>query len=108
MSAQAPYTPAVLNVIAQLEPSSPPTEAEIANASILLHGGTNSTCNNVGPTAAPTGTDPSIMPVCWTDAQGVDTFSGPNAQKTTGPTKLMNLASSFDRNLGNVWGPDRG
>ncbi len=108
VSAQAPYTPAVLNLIAQLEPSSPPTEAQIANASILLHGGTNTTCNNVGPTAAPSGTDPSIMPMCWTDAQGVNTFSGPNAEKTTGPTTLMNLASSFDRNLGNVWGQTEG
>ena len=55
VSAQAPYTPAVLNLIAQLEPSSPPTESQIANATILMHGGTNTTCNNVGPTAAPTG-----------------------------------------------------
>jgi hypothetical protein len=84
VSALAPYTPAVLNLIAQLESSNPPTEAQIANASILLHGGTNPTCNNVGPTAAPTGTNPSIIPMCWTDAQGVKTFSGPNAEKTTG------------------------
>ena len=60
VAADAPYTPAVLNLIAQLEPSNPPTEAELANASILFHGGTNATCNNVGPTAAPTGTTPSI------------------------------------------------
>ncbi len=108
VSAQAPYTPAVLNLIAQLEPSSPPTEAQIANAAIILHGGTNPTCNNVGPTAAPTGTNPSIMPMCWTDAQGVNTFSGPNAEKTTGPTTLMNLASSFDLQLANVWGQTEG
>lgn len=108
VAADAPYTPAVLNLIAQLEPDNPPTEAELANASILFHGGTNTTCNNVGPTSAPTGTNPSIMPPCWTDAQGVNTFSGPNAEKTTGPTTLMNLASSFDRNLGNVWGQTEG
>ena len=108
VAADAPYTPAVLNLIAQLEPSNPPTEAELANASILFHGGTNATCNNVGPTAAPTGTTPSIMPPCWTDAQGVNTFSGPNAEKTTGPTTLMNLASSFDRTLANVWGKTEG
>ena len=48
VAADAPYTPAVLNLIAQLEPSNPPTEAELANASILFHGGTNATCNNVG------------------------------------------------------------
>jgi len=50
------------NLIAQLEPDSPPTEAELANASLIFHGGTNGTCNNVGPTAAPKGTTPSIMP----------------------------------------------
>ena len=108
VSAQAPYTPAVLNLIAQLEGNGTPTEAQLANATILLHGGTNSTCNNVGPDAAPTGTNPSIMPICWTDAQGVNTFSGPNAEKTTGPTTLMNLASSFDTNLANVWGQTEG
>ena len=108
VAADAPYTPAVLNLIAQLEPGSPPTEAELANASILFHGGTNATCNNVGPTAAPTGTSPSIMPPCWTDAQGVNTFSGPNAEATTGPTTLMNLASSFDNELANVWGKTEG
>jgi beta-glucosidase len=104
VAADAPYTPLVLSLIAQLEPDNPPTEAELANASILFHGGTNTTCNNVGPTAAPTGTNPSIMPPCWTDAQGVNTFAGPNAEKTTGPTTLMNLASSFDLKLANVWG----
>jgi beta-glucosidase len=108
VSSQAPYTPAVLNLIAQLEPSSPPTESQIANATLLMHGGTNTTCNNVGPTAAPTGTNPSIMPMCWTDAQGVNTFSGPNAEHTTGPTTLMNLASSFDLGLANVWGQTEG
>jgi beta-glucosidase len=108
VDAAAPYTPLVLKLIAQLEPDNPPTEAELANASILFHGGTLATCHNVGPTAAPTGTNPSIMPPCWTDAQGVNTFSGPNAEKTTGPTTLMNLASSFDRNLGNVWGQTEG
>ncbi len=108
VAADAPYTPAVLSLISQLEPDNPPTEAELANASILFHGGTNTTCNNVGPTAAPTGTNPSIMPPCWTDAQGVNTFQGPNAESTTGPTTLMNLASSFDRTLANVWGQTEG
>ena len=108
MSADAPYTPTVINLISQLEPSNPVTEAELANASVLFHGGTVSTCNNVGPTAAPTGTNPSIMPVCWTDAQGVNTFSGPDAEKTTGPTTLINLASSFDRRLADVWGQTEG
>jgi beta-glucosidase len=108
VNADAPYTPVVRSLIAQLEPSNPPTEAELANASQLFHGGTNATCNNVGPTAAPTGTNPSIAPMCWTDAQGINTFSGPNAEMTTGPTTLMNLASSFDRTLGDVWGETEG
>ncbi len=108
VTANAPYTPVVKSLIAQLEPSNPPTEAELANASLLFHGGTNATCNNVGPTAAPTGTNPSIAPMCWTDAQGINTFSGPNAEMTTGPTTLMNLASSFDRTLGDVWGETEG
>jgi beta-glucosidase len=108
VASNAPYTPAVLNLIAQLEPSATPTEAELANASILFHGGTSASCNNVGPTAAPTGTTPSIMAPCWTDAQGVNTFSGPNAEATTGPTTLMNLASSFDDQLANVWGQAEG
>ena len=53
VAADAPYTPAVLNLIAQLEPSNSPTEAQLANASILFHGGTNTTCNNVGPDGRP-------------------------------------------------------
>ena len=104
----APYTPLVLSLIAQLEPSNPPTQAELANADRLLHGGTNSTCHNVGPTGAPTGTTPSIMPMCWTDAQGVNVTSGPNVQMTTGPMSLLGLGSSFDRELGNVWGQTEG
>jgi beta-glucosidase len=48
------------------------------------------------------------MPPCWTDAQGVNTFSGPNAEMTTGPTTLMNLASAFDRGLANIWGQTEG
>src|SRR5215469_3378405 len=108
VAADAPYTPAVLNLISQLEPDNPPTLAELTNASLLFHGGVNTTCHNVGPTAAPTGTTPSIMPPCWTDAQGVNVTSGPNVAKTTGPTTLMGLASSFDTQLGNVWGRAEG
>ena len=57
VDAAAPYTPAVLSLIAQLEPSNPPTQAQLANASALLHDGPNSTCHNVGPVSAPTGTN---------------------------------------------------
>jgi len=108
VAADAPYTPAVLNLIAQLEPSNPPTEAELANADAIFHGGTNSTCHNVGPTAAPTGTTPSIMPMCWSDAQGINVTSGPNVRNTTGPMDLMGLGATFDRALANIWGQTEG
>src|SRR3954449_11376307 len=116
-----PYTPVVLNLIAQLEPTSTaanPVRAEITNASRILHGGTNAvtpgafqnpTCHNVGPVSAPTGTNPSIMAICWTDAQGVLNTSGPlQAVGTTGPMTLMGLGSSFDLDLANVWGQTEG
>jgi beta-glucosidase len=104
VDAAAPYTPAVLSLIAQLEPSNPPTQAQLANASALLHDGPNSTCHNVGPVSAPAGTTPSITPICWTDAQGVLNTSGNNARGSTGPTTLMALGATFDRQLGNAWG----
>ncbi len=104
VNAAAPYTPAVLSLIAQLEPSNPATQAELANADLLLHDGPNSTCHNVGPVSAPTGTTPGIVPICWTDAQGVNTTSGPNLRGSTGPTTLMALGATFDRQLGTVWG----
>jgi beta-glucosidase len=123
--AAAPYTPAVLSLIAQLEPSNPPTQAELANADRLLHdtpanttnGWTarptafnpnNVSCHNVGPVLASTGTTPSVEDICWTDAQGVLNTSGPNARGSTAPMTLMGLAASFDRSLGNVWGQTEG
>ncbi|HTX11006.1 MAG TPA: glycoside hydrolase family 3 C-terminal domain-containing protein [Solirubrobacteraceae bacterium] len=108
VAADAPYTPAVLNLIAQLEPGNHPTEAELANADALFHGGTNSTCYNVGPVAAPTGTSPSITPMCWSDAQGINVTSGPNVAMTTGPMDLMGLGATFNRSLANVWGQTEG
>lgn len=108
VASTAPYTPAVLSLIAQLLPDNPPTQAEVANASAILHGGTNSSCHNVGPTAAPTGTTPSVMPMCWTDAQGVNVTSGSNVRNTTGPEDLMGLGATFDRTLGNAWGQTEG
>jgi beta-glucosidase len=116
VDAYAPYTPAVLSLIAQLEPGNPPTQAELANADAIVHGaglpplagpGTP-TCHNVGPAAAPAGTTPSIMPICWTDAQGVNVTVGPNFRQTTAPMDLMGLGSSFDRALANVWGQTEG
>src|SRR3954454_4552596 len=108
VDANAPYTPVVLDLIHQLEPSTPPTRDQLANASKLLHDGPNGACHNVGPVSAPTGTNPSIAPICWTDAQGVLNTSGPNARGSTGPTTLMALGSTFDRSLGNVWGQTEG
>jgi beta-glucosidase len=108
VDANAPYTPVVLDLIHQLEPSDPPTRDQLANASRLLHDGPNGSCHNVGPVSAPTGTNPSIAPICWTDAQGVLNTSGPNARGSTGPTTLMALGSTFDRALGNVWGQTEG
>jgi len=108
VDANAPYTSVVLDLIHQLEPSSPPTRDQLANASKLLHDGANGSCHNVGPVSAPTGTNPSIAPICWTDAQGVLNTSGPNNRGSTGPTTLMALGSTFDRSLGNVWGQTEG
>jgi beta-glucosidase len=117
VDAFAPYTPQVLNLIRQLEPDNPPTQAELANADALLHGGTNPTCHNVGPVAAPTGTDPSIAAPCWSDAQGINVTSGPNGPGgggpngqtlSTSPTEILGLASTFDRRLANVWGQTEG
>ncbi|WP_084286237.1 glycoside hydrolase family 3 C-terminal domain-containing protein [Solirubrobacter soli] len=108
VDANAPYTSVVLDLIHQLEPSNPPTRDQLANASKLLHDGPNGACHNVGPVSAPTGTNPSIAPICWTDAQGVLNTSGPNARGSTGPTTLMALGSTFDRGLGNAWGQTEG
>jgi len=106
--AYAPYTPAVLNLIAQLEPSNPPTQAQLANADAILHDGANSSCHNVGPVGTPAGTTPSIMALCWTDAQGVNVTSGPNVRNTTAPMTLLGLGATFDRTVGNVWGQTEG
>ncbi len=108
VDASAPYTPAVLSLIAQLEPSNPPTQAQLANADALLHDGPSPSCHNVGPVSAPTGTTPSIEQICWTDAQGVLNTSGNNARGSTGPTTLMALGATFDRSLGNAWGQTEG
>src|SRR5262245_58236227 len=37
LDAAAPYTPAVLSLIAQLEPSNPPAGGELSNADLMLH-----------------------------------------------------------------------
>src|SRR4051794_15477909 len=48
VDATAPYTPAVLSLISQIE-APPLTLAEIQNADSEVHDGANSTCHNVGP-----------------------------------------------------------
>jgi hypothetical protein len=58
VDAPAPYTPAVLSLIAQLE-APPFTLAEIQNATTLLHDGQNNTCNAVGPVGGPVANDGS-------------------------------------------------
>jgi len=57
MDAAAPYTPAVLSLIAQLEPSANPTLAQIQNADAALHDGASPDCHNVGPVGRPFGLD---------------------------------------------------
>src|SRR5215467_13601589 len=61
----APYTPAVLSLVAQLE-APPLTLAKIQNASTLLHDGSNTTCNAVGPVGGPVGLDASGNPTATT------------------------------------------
>lgn len=57
VDAAAPYTPAVLSLIAQLEPSANPTLAQIQNAGTALHDGASPDCHNVGPVGRPFGLD---------------------------------------------------
>ncbi len=111
----APYTPVVMSLIAQLLPSNPPTQAELANASKLLVFGAGSNlgggvpgCYGTGPVLAPSGTVPSIEQICWADAQGVLLTNGAITRGTTAPMTLMGLASSFNRDLANVWGQAAG
>lgn len=106
----APYTALVKSLIHQLEPDSPPTAAELQNAAKLFQGlisffpGTPSNCNGIGAVLAPTGTMPSISPLCWADAVGVNLIKGPNVGKTTATPEPLALGASFDRQLSNAWG----
>ena len=74
VDAAAPYTPAVLSLIAQLE-APPLTLAKIQNASTLLHDGANATCHAVGPVGGPVGLDASGNPTATTLAGNVTTLS---------------------------------
>src|SRR5579862_6122417 len=108
VAASAPYTPAILSLLAQLEPDNPPTFDELVNADNFLHDfaipttAPGSTCHRwIVP---PAGTTPSIMPLCWDNAQGILVQGGPNVNLTTGPMTLNGLGATFDRTLGNAWG----
>src|SRR5690349_12709328 len=74
---RAPYTPLVRSLIHQLEPDSPLTIPELQNAAKLFQGlitffpGAPADCNGIGGVVAPTGTTPSISPLCWADSVGV-------------------------------------
>src|SRR4051812_34673673 len=113
VDSQAPYTPLVRSLIAQLEPSNPPTLPELQNAAKLFQGfvaGINgdSSCHGVGGVFAPTGTKPSIAPMCWSDAVGINLLGGPNAGRTTATPEPLAIGSTFDPQLANVWGQVEG
>ncbi len=107
IASDAPYTSTVVSLINQLLPDNPPTLAEIQNAAQLLRPGTNSTCHNTGTVTAPSGTNPVIAPLCWSDAQGINE-NGPQANHTSAPQEILGLASSFDRHYANLWGQVEG
>ena len=111
----APFTPTVVSLLRQLEPSQPDpvhdaspapgtTPAQLNNAIALLHGTNSSTCTSVGSNAAPTGTTPAIAPLCWADALGVNVTSGAQVRQTTAPPLRVGMSSSWDTSLMNAWG----
>jgi len=108
MAADAPYTPLVKRLIAQLEPNRPPTLPELLNADAILHGTNTSNCTTVGSNAAPSGTNPVISPLCWADALGVNVTSGAQVRQTTAPPLRVGMASSWDPRLLNAWGQTEG
>src|SRR5262245_21421059 len=57
VDSSAPYTPAVLSLIAQLEPTATPTLAQVQHLGTLLHDGASPDCHNVGPVGRPFGLD---------------------------------------------------
>lgn len=102
---RAPYTPTVTSLLAQLLPPGA-TGAQIDAALALLTGAAGATCHAAGTNGAPKGTEPSITPLCWADAQGVNWLLGPG--ETTAPMELLGLAASFDRGYANAWGQVEG
>jgi beta-glucosidase len=114
----APFTPLVRSLIAQLEPSNPPTPFALENAAKLLHGvgtavaglgvGGISNCTTIGSNDAPTGTDPAIAPLCWADALGINVEAGRQVRQTTAPPLRVGMSSSWDPDLLNAWGQVEG
>src|SRR4051794_21380221 len=115
MSSDAPFTPLVKRLIAQLEPDNPPTPTELQNAAQIMHGiatvplvSNSEPCTTIGGNLAPTGTTPAISPLCWADAQGVNVESGPQVRQTTAPPMRVAMASSWDPKVLNAWGQVEG
>jgi beta-glucosidase len=109
----APYTPLVRSLIKQLEPDSTPTLPQLQNAARLFQGvagGVNGdpSCHGVGGVFAPSGTQPSIAPLCWSDAVGINLLTGPNVGRTSAAPEPLAIGAGFDPELANVWGQVEG
>lgn len=89
VDAAAPYTPAVLSIIAQILPSSTPTLAQINNANRMLTGATVATCNNTGKNGFPVGLNSSGVPVDATLAGGSTNMVLPASTLAGGNTTLV-------------------
>ena len=119
MASDAPWTATVKSLLHQLEPAQPDPEtdahpavgttlAQLMNADALLHGTNTTNCTNVGSNDAPTGTDPVISPLCWSDALGVNVTGGAQVRQTTAPPLRIAMSSSWDPRLMNAWGQVEG
>lgn len=119
VSPDAPFTPLVRSLLHQLEPAQPDPEtdsypalgttvAELTNAAKLLHGTQTSNCTTVGSNDAPTGTNPVISPLCWSDALGINVLTGAQVRQTTAPPLREGMAASWDPRLLNAWGQVEG
>src|SRR6476469_5634457 len=82
VDASAPYTPAVLSLIAQLEPTATPTLAQVQNLGTLIHDGASPDCHNVGPVGRPFGLDASGN-VAGTTLAATATAGATNIKVTT-------------------------
>ena len=124
MAADAPWTPMVKSLMHQLEPSQPDPEhdaspapgttpGQLMNAdSVLYMTGLNNIglagCTTVGYIAGATGTNPSIPPTCWSDAQGVNVTTGAQVRQVTAPVTGPGMGSTWDPRATNAWGQAEG